>query len=636
MSETRTRRHRRGRDRTAAHRTGAAAKFQVLSAEKRAALETRLAEANPVTALWLRTLLSRDDNHRRNRERATALLGDGSSSSVYDNVDGRGFKGPGGGRMATVLPPVEYRGSTRQVAGLYPWIFGASAPMIGPILGPHLKTGAPVGFSPLAAKERGAITAPSCTIIALNGFGKSTLLRRMALGDIASGIRVIWPGDVKPDGRKLTEAVCESGVNEVGYGTGSLNPIDPGPIGVALARYGAAMDDDVRRRYEFALHFRQVNLMTALCEIVRRSPLRDFEEAVVDSGIRQLYTPVAAGGRGHDVDHPARISDLLHLVEAGSEELLADVVADNEDEYRAQVKPLLRTLRALTKGRFGETFDGATTVRIDVDNPSTCLDMSAVPEGDALMRASVLIAGWSESFAAVDAAHLRAITGNGPHLAFSIVMDELWQVLSCGPTMVDRLDSTERLQRTKGVGIVKVTHSIVELDKAGAIGSFERSRARIIGPVPRSEIARLSQVMQFTEQEKTMLTNWSDSADLGTAATSLTATRVRCAHCNRSLYFLAGGDNEVWVHQDSDAAACEALSPFDEVPAGGAVALPAKAHTQRPSGMGHFLLKLGEGGRPGVPFRVWVTPAEKASGIHNTDEKLDAAADEQRRAAATR
>ena len=58
-------------------------------------------------------------------------------------------------------------------------------------------------------------------------------------------------GDVKPDGRKLTEAVCTTGVNEVGYGTGSLNPLDPGPIGVALAR-SARPDRD--RRQDLAPH----------------------------------------------------------------------------------------------------------------------------------------------------------------------------------------------------------------------------------------------------------------------------------------------------------------------------------------------------------------------------------------------
>jgi hypothetical protein len=612
-------------------------RYKVMSDDDRTALEQRCAAATGITAFWLRARLNRDANHRRNRDRDLALLGDGTDTDTarFTESDARGFKGASSGRMAIVLPPVEYRGTTKQVAGLYPWIFGASAPILGPILGPHLSTGAPVGFSPLAAKERGAITAPACIIIALNGFGKSTLLRRIALGDIAAGIRVMWPGDVKPDGRKLTEAVCTTGVNEVGYGTGSLNPLDPGPIGVALARY-VAIDPDLRRRYEFALHFRQVNLVLALCEIVRRSPLQDYEEAVIDSGIRLLYTPVADGGRGHDVERPARLSDLLDLVDSCPEELKNDVVADSAEEYRGQVKPLLRTLRALTKGRFGETFDSNTTVRIDIDNPSTCLDMSAVPEGDSLMRAAVLVSGWSECFAAVDAAHLRAKSGNGPHLAFSILMDELWQVLSCGPTMVDRLDGVQRLQRTWGVGVIAVSHSVADLEKVGATGFFERSRARIIGPIPRSEVARLSEVMQFSEREKTMLTNWSDSADLGSAATAMTAARIRCKHCSRSLLFLAGTDTPEWVHQDSEARCCDAVDPHERLKDTDRIAEPLEAVKQPPSGMGHFLLKLGEGGRPGVPFRVWVTPAEKKSGIHDTDERLDAAAEEQRRAAVTR
>lgn len=606
-----------------------AANISVLSDDDLAALERRAGEATGLRAQWLNVLVRRQHNRRRNRARLSVLIADDGYGG-YTAVDGRGYVGAGGGRMSTVLPPVEYRGTTKQVAGgMYPWIVGASAPILGPILGPHLATGAPVGFSPLAAKEMNAITAPACIIFALNGFGKSTLLRRIALGDIAAGIRVIWPGDVKPDGRALTEAVCTTGVNEVGYGTGSLNPLDPGPIGLALDTY-TDIEADTRRRYQFALHFRQVNLQVALCEIVRRRPLEDFEETVIDSGIRLLYTPTADGGLGFDVHHPARISDLLDLIDTGHDELIQDAVADSKAEYRAQVKPLLRTLRTLTKGRFGETFDNPTTVRIDIDNPSTCLDMSAVPEGDGLMRAAVLLAGWSESFAAVDAAHLRAITGHGPHLAFHILMDELWQVLSCGPTMADRLDGVQRLQRTIGVGISAVTHSVADLEKVGASGFFERSRARIIGPIPRSEVERLSKVMQFSEREKTMLTNWSDSADLGAAASSMTAARIRCRVCKRSLLYLAGVEEPMWVHQDTERRECDVDDPDSPR------ADPLEQVRQRPSGVGHFLLKLGEGARPGVPFKVWVTPAEKASGIHDTDERLNAAADEQRRAAVTR
>ncbi len=44
------------------------------------------------------------------------------------------------------------------------------------------------------------------------------------------------------------------------------------------------------------------------------------------------------------------------------------------------------------------------------------------------------------------------------------------------------------------------------------------------------------------------------------------------------------------------------------------------------AGVGHFLLKLGEGATPGTPFKVWVPPqAEKDSGIHDTDARLRAA-----------
>ncbi|MFD4183918.1 ATP-binding protein, partial [Rhodococcus sp. NPDC058514] len=43
------------------------------------------------------------------------------------------------------------------------------------------------------------------------------------------------------------------------------------------------------------------------------------------------------------------------------------------------------------------------------------------------------------------------------------------------------------------------------------------------------------------------------------------------------------------------------------------------------AGTGMFVLKLGEARRPGIPFKVWVPPIEEASGIHDTDKRLNAA-----------
>ncbi len=199
--------------------------------------------------------------------------------------------------------------------------------------------------------EDEAITAPSCFICALNGFGKSTLLRRIALGDIARGTLVLVPGDVKPDLRVLTEQVGGQ-VSEVGYGTGAINPLDRGPIGDAIEQLPAGSLE--RDKAEFALHARQLNMICALLEIVRRGPLKDFEETLLASAIRLLYAPDSQ----FTTTHAARIEDLLTLIAAGPEELKDDAVADTDEEYRGQIKPLLRSLRALVKAGSGRPSTG--------------------------------------------------------------------------------------------------------------------------------------------------------------------------------------------------------------------------------------------------------------------------------------
>ena len=558
--------------------------IKTLSNEELTALEAREAAATgQIKKAWLGVLVKRQYSLRATIAQNERARTDDSDRDVPD-LDSRGFSGPGGGRMSTVMPPVEYRGTTIQVAGLYPWIVGANSPILGTPLGRHLATGAAVCFDPIAAWKAKAITAPSCFIIALNGFGKSTLLRRMALGDIAAGTRVIFPGDVKPDGRVLAEQV-DGQVSEVGYGVGCLNPLDPGPIGTALEQL---TDPVVRQQTEFALHARQLNMTAALCEIVRRSELKDFEQTLLASAIRLLYTSTADVGLGFSVGRPAILTDLIALSTSNHDELLADAVADDPAEYREQIKPLLRTLRALIKGRFGELFNGQSTVRLDVNAPAICLDMSSVPPGDVLMRAAVLLSGWNEAFATIEAAHVLADAGLGPNLAFSVYLDELWQILQLGPMLVARIDAVQRLQRAMGVGMNFVTHSIEEMEKAGALGMVERSRARIIGPIPSVEVARLEQVIQFSETEKAMLTSWSDAADLNSPIDQKTARRRKAA-----------------------AKAGIAEENMEKKPLA--------------AGTGQFLLKLGEGKRPGTPFKVWVTPAEHASGIHATDNRLNAA-----------
>lgn len=52
-----------------------------------------------------------------------------------------GYAGRGGGRVTHVRRPNEFRGTTAQVPGFYPFPIGASAPLDGAPVGTHLVTG---------------------------------------------------------------------------------------------------------------------------------------------------------------------------------------------------------------------------------------------------------------------------------------------------------------------------------------------------------------------------------------------------------------------------------------------------------------------------------------------------------------
>ncbi len=100
----------------------------------------------------------------------------------------RGWTGRGGGMAQLVPSGKEYRGTTVQVCGLWPFSSGASSPMIGVTLGRHEETQATVCCDPISWFQRARlISDPSAFILGKPGLGKSTLVRRMFLGLSAQG-----------------------------------------------------------------------------------------------------------------------------------------------------------------------------------------------------------------------------------------------------------------------------------------------------------------------------------------------------------------------------------------------------------------------------------------------------------------
>lgn len=541
----------------------------LLDPATRARLEEVSREGAGLRAAWATFRVHTDDVRRRNyAARAEQTIEDGFDRATAPLTD-RGYAGPGGGRANVVGRPVEYRATTAQVAGLWPWSVGAGAPLIGTPLGSHLHTGAPVCFDPMNWFMRGSfITAPSLFVLGLNGFGKSSLVRRIVLGGIAQGITPLILADVKPDYRKMVELVGGQ-VIDLGYGHGKLNPLAAGVLGAVVPRLEEFPALQLQVLQD--IRARQVTLIAGLVELVRGARVRDYEETLISTALRILYQP----GSGYAPDKPPIMENLLEVIVAGGEELMLDAGADDPAEYQVAIKGLRRSLRALTQGPFGAIFNGQTTVPIDTGSVAVCIDVSHIPTGDKKLKAAVMLACWADGFASVEAAHVLADAGLGPQRYFQVVMDELWQVLGLGDFMVDRVDELTRLQRSIATALIMISHTIKDLQSLGteaaiakALGFLERARAKIFGALPAEEVRRLDSTVPFTATEADMVTGWS-------APQALTG---------------------------------EALRPGQVRPT--------------PPGTGKFLLKIGEDRRPGIPFQMEFTESERASGIHDTNQRF--------------
>lgn len=542
----------------------------------------------------------------------------------------RGFDGDGGGADEIVGSMVEARATTDQVQGFYPWAIGAGAPIVGVPVGTHLMTGDPVHFDATKWMVNGYISAPIVLVLALNGFGKSSLIRRMQTGAIAQGRTSLVLGDCKPDFRDQTERMGGQ-VVQLGHGLGHLNPLDVGALGRVVPRivdgaeeaaaYVGAGADEVRaglaghfmpewigafagasrdereaiveslraraREVRLDVQMRQQMMIGSLVQLVRKGPVSDFEETMIASAIRMLYAR-----EEFDEEHPPLLGDLYEVLKTGAPELMEDAgidVADNaggadaeaaEAEalaaYKREVQPLRRSLRALIQGEFGEIFNGHTSTRLTLSAPAICVDVSKIPHSEVSpLRAAVLLTCWSDGFGAVEAAHVLADAGMGPKRTFQVIMDELWQVLQASPAMVSKVNQLSRLNRGLATEMIMITHSIVDFDafdsvatRNEAVGLVERARVKVLGALPAKEVGRLREVIELSAVEEDLLTSWS-------APQSLTGEGVR---------------------------------PGEKPP-------PAP-------GTGNFLIKVGERG-PGIPFHLSFTPSEVSSGVHNTNKRYD-------------
>lgn len=434
----------------------------------------------------------------KKQRRAAAANNRAQNGSAY------GLNVPGGGAARMFQSPREWRGSTRQVCGLWPFAAGATTPYSGAPLGIDLDSNSPVGCDPIAWFVDGIINNPSAFILALPGYGKSTLVRHALLGMNGRGIIPLVPGDLKPDYVDEIESMGGQ-VIQLAPGRGHLNVLDPGEISAIADR----LPPDIREKLLVDAHTRKLQLLLALISILRKGHVTPNEENILDKALVLLET---------EHEGVPVVQDLLDVI-VSRPQALQDIALDrgDPDRYKDATDALVASLMSLNgQGRFGDMFSKPTSAALRMDRPAV-FDVSQIGDIHRDVQAAALLACWTTTFASVEVAHALADAGLGPRRNYFVVLDELWRALRAGAEMVNRIDALTRLNRNEGVGQAMITHTMSDLEslpteteRQAARGFVERSGMVITGALPHAEMEKLRQAVTVSNAEAARLVSWAD------------------------------------------------------------------------------------------------------------------------------
>lgn len=418
----------------------------------------------------------------------------------------RGITTHGGGSVAYVPVPPTWQGTTRQVCGMWPFIAPGSLPHVGGPIGRHQESHVVVCFDHISWFLAKFIANPSVVIIAQPGMGKSTLTGMLMTNLAAMGYILLIPGDTKPDYTELVNQL-DGEVRSVRRTGGSpFNPCDPGGMVTAAYRIATVpgMEAEATALRGEAIG-RATTLIGGLLELSRKQPVRDYEESAISASLDALYT------RNGQVPVLADLIDYITMKPRDLQEELVAVISGDGDtwKYDELTLPLIRSLKAVVGGKFGDTFSRRTIRR---DAPVALdIDTSAIKAGDPAYLGAVLMAAWADVYGQVEAEQALADAGLAERRRYCLTLDELWRVLNLGGSLPDRVNELTRLNRTQGVGQIMVTHSMRDLTGTGKSttdGIADRAGAVIIGGVPKSEMDALQGRVTLTKREQQSLTQW--------------------------------------------------------------------------------------------------------------------------------
>ncbi|MGX5771764.1 hypothetical protein ACWKWN_13520 [Microbacterium trichothecenolyticum] len=374
--------------------------------------------------------------------------------------------GPGlieGGYWNLARPSIPaHQATSRQIAGIYPFVADAGLGHLGPILGVDLNADALFHFSPWQAyANKTDRQTLSTNVLVLGAYraGKSATIKSLVTRSLAFGHQAVVPSDPKGEWVKVAEAIPDGVVIRIGGGSSArLNPLDRGPR-------RADADDD---QDEKMVHQRRITTLGSLVEMALGSTkLTAVEHAALHEGLRRSIHSTG--------DHPTLRSVYEHL---------GEIVEEGGTDFRladGAVQPRF-VLRRFVEGDLSGLFEDESTVSFDADAPIVVVDTSELFSRSELVAqlTQVCTTSWIQA----------VISDRSAKRTRYLIREEGWRDMN-SLAALQMFQQWLKLSRHYGISNIVILHKMGDLDAVGDADSKERNLAySIVGDIENKFIFR--------------------------------------------------------------------------------------------------------------------------------------------------
>ena len=374
--------------------------------------------------------------------------------------------GPGlteGGYWNLARPSIlGHQATSRQIAGIYPFVADAGLGHRGPIVGVDLNADALWHFSPWEAyadtSGRGTF---STNLLVLGAYraGKSATVKTLVTRSLAFGHQAVVPSDPKGEWVAVADAVPGGVVIRIGDGSAArLNPLDRGP-----RRTNA--DDE---QHEKMVRQRRITTLISLVEMTLGSTrLTAVEHAAIHEALERS---IRATG-----DRPTLRSVY---------DQLGEIVEDGGTDFRladGAVQPRF-VLRRFVDGDLSGLFEDESTVAFDAEAPIVVVDTSE------LFARSELVAQLTQ---VCTTAWIQAVVSDrSARRTRYLIREEGWRDMT-SLAALQMFQQWLKLSRHYGISNIVILHKMGDLDAVGDADSKERNLAySIVGDIENKFIFR--------------------------------------------------------------------------------------------------------------------------------------------------